>query len=89
MYQLQVRLCKLQDWVKEKGLRVLILFEGRDVAGKGGTHWRALRGSLAFAAARGINRRRLHGVGELTKGTYRLTLVAAGGSSRSLEVHVR
>jgi hypothetical protein len=59
------------------------------VAGKGGAHWRALRGSLAFAAARGINRRRLHGVGELTKGTYRLTLVAAGGSSRSLEVHVR
>ncbi len=35
--KLQVRLCKLQDWVKEKGLRVVIIFEGRDAAGKGGT----------------------------------------------------
>jgi polyphosphate kinase len=37
LHKLQVRLCKLQDWVKEKGLRVVILFEGRDAAGKGGT----------------------------------------------------
>ncbi len=37
MGKLQVRLCKLQEWVKEKGLRVIILFEGRDAAGKGGT----------------------------------------------------
>ena len=35
--KLQVRLCDLQRWVKEKGLRVVILFEGRDGAGKGGT----------------------------------------------------
>jgi polyphosphate kinase len=35
--KLQVRLCMLQDWVKEKGLRVVIVFEGRDAAGKGGT----------------------------------------------------
>ena len=35
--KLQVRLCYLQDWVKEKGLRVVIVFEGRDGAGKGGT----------------------------------------------------
>ncbi len=34
---LQVRLCHLQEWVKEKGLRVVIVFEGRDGAGKGGT----------------------------------------------------
>jgi len=34
---LQVELCKLQDWVKEKGLRVVVVFEGRDAAGKGGT----------------------------------------------------
>jgi polyphosphate kinase 2 len=34
---LQVELCKLQDWVKLKGLRVIVLFEGRDGAGKGGT----------------------------------------------------
>ena len=35
--KLQVRLCHLQRWVKENGLRVVILFEGRDGAGKGGT----------------------------------------------------
>ena len=35
--KLQVRLCHLQEWVKEKGLRVVIVFEGRDGAGKGGT----------------------------------------------------
>ena len=27
---LQVELCALQDWVKEKGLRVIVIFEGRD-----------------------------------------------------------
>jgi len=37
MSRLQSRLCILQDWVKEKGLRVIIIFEGRDAAGKGGT----------------------------------------------------
>jgi polyphosphate kinase 2 len=37
LHKLQVRLCKLQQWVKEKGLRVIIAFEGRDAAGKGGT----------------------------------------------------
>lgn len=35
--RLQVRLCHLQRWVTEKGLRVVIVFEGRDGAGKGGT----------------------------------------------------
>jgi polyphosphate kinase 2 len=35
--RLQVELCKLQDWVKYKGLRVMVVFEGRDAAGKGGT----------------------------------------------------
>jgi polyphosphate kinase 2 (PPK2 family) len=34
--KLQVELCELQFWVKEKGLRVVVLFEGRDAAGKGG-----------------------------------------------------
>jgi polyphosphate kinase len=34
---LQVKLCHLQAWVKQKGLRVIIVFEGRDAAGKGGT----------------------------------------------------
>jgi polyphosphate kinase 2 len=35
--KLQVQLCHLQRWVKEKGLRVVVVFEGRDGAGKGGT----------------------------------------------------
>ena len=35
--ELQTQLCHLQDWVKEKGRRVIIIFEGRDAAGKGGT----------------------------------------------------
>ena len=35
--KLQARLCLLQDWVRAKGLRVIIVFEGRDGAGKGGT----------------------------------------------------
>ena len=35
--KLQVELCALQDWVKQKGLRVVVIFEGRDAAGKGGT----------------------------------------------------
>jgi polyphosphate kinase 2 len=33
---LQVELCALQDWVKDQGLRVIVVFEGRDAAGKGG-----------------------------------------------------
>ena len=35
--QLQAELCRLQDWVKHAGLRVIVVFEGRDAAGKGGT----------------------------------------------------
>jgi len=34
---LQVELVKLQEWIREKGLKVVIIFEGRDAAGKGGT----------------------------------------------------
>src|SRR6516164_4772967 len=35
--KLQVELCHLQDWVKDKGARTIVVFEGRDAAGKGGT----------------------------------------------------
>src|SRR5688572_2762472 len=35
--KLQAELCKLQEWVKHKGLRIVVIFEGRDGAGKGGT----------------------------------------------------
>jgi polyphosphate kinase 2 len=37
LLQLQAELCQLQDWVKEAGERIIIVFEGRDAAGKGGT----------------------------------------------------
>src|SRR5215472_1139811 len=37
LLKLQAELCKLQEWVKYKGLKVVVLFEGRDGAGKGGT----------------------------------------------------
>jgi polyphosphate kinase 2 len=35
--KLQTELCRLQDWAVHKGLRVIVVFEGRDAAGKGGT----------------------------------------------------
>jgi polyphosphate kinase 2 len=35
--KLQDELCSLQDWVKETGERIMVVFEGRDAAGKGGT----------------------------------------------------
>jgi len=35
--RLQEKLCQLQEWVKENGSKVIIIFEGRDAAGKGGT----------------------------------------------------
>src|SRR5213595_411862 len=37
MRKLQGELCRLQDWVVHEGLRVIVVFEGRDAAGKGGT----------------------------------------------------
>ena len=37
MAKLQVELLKLQNWVKETGERIIVLFEGRDAAGKGGS----------------------------------------------------
>ena len=36
MDRLQVELVKLQDWVRHEGLKVVVIFEGRDAAGKGG-----------------------------------------------------
>ena len=36
LHKLQVELCRLQDWVKAAGARAIIVFEGRDAAGKGG-----------------------------------------------------
>ena len=42
LYKLQAELCVLQEWVVEKGLRVIVIFEGRDAAGKGGAIKRIL-----------------------------------------------
>jgi polyphosphate kinase 2 len=36
LQKLQIELCRLQEWVKQKGLRIIVVFEGRDGAGKGG-----------------------------------------------------
>lgn len=41
--KLQIELAKLQRWVKAKGLKVVVVFEGRDAAGKGGTITRITR----------------------------------------------
>jgi polyphosphate kinase 2 len=35
--RLHIELCALQEWVVQKGLRIVVVFEGRDAAGKGGT----------------------------------------------------
>jgi len=37
LHKLQVELCHLQQWVKQTGARAIVVFEGRDAAGKGGT----------------------------------------------------
>ena len=34
LLKLQIELCKLQEWVRHKGLRIIVIFEGRDAAGK-------------------------------------------------------
>lgn len=36
LYRLQLELIKLQEWIKTRGLKVVVIFEGRDAAGKGG-----------------------------------------------------
>ena len=36
LFELQLELVKLQEWIKHKGLKVVVVFEGRDAAGKGG-----------------------------------------------------
>ena len=36
LYRLQVEMIKLQEWIKQNGERVVVIFEGRDAAGKGG-----------------------------------------------------
>jgi len=45
MAKLQIELAKLQEWIKHKGLKLVILFEGRDAAGKGGAIKRVALGT--------------------------------------------
>ena len=58
-FPLQVELVKLQNWVKDAGERVIIIFEGRDAAGKGGTirrfmeHWNP-RGARVVASGEAL-----------------------------------
>jgi len=42
LFKLQIELVKLQDWVKQTGARIVVVFEGRDAAGKGGVIRRIL-----------------------------------------------
>jgi len=43
LYRLQIELVKLQEWIKQRKLKVVVLFEGRDAAGKGGVIKRILQ----------------------------------------------
>jgi len=49
--KLQEKLCKLQDWVRHNGMRVVVIFEGRDGAGKGGRSARSPSGSARGSSA--------------------------------------
>jgi polyphosphate kinase len=65
-YQLQVELLKLQAWVKETGQRVVILFEGRDAAGKGG----AIKRFMEHLNPRGARVVALEKPGEVERGQW-------------------
>jgi len=55
--KLQIELVKLQEWIRQKGLKVVVIFEGRDAAGKGGTIKRiteSLNPRYARVAALGV-----------------------------------
>jgi polyphosphate kinase 2 (PPK2 family) len=52
LFRLQGELVKLQDWVMHKNLKVVVLFEGRDAAGKGANRFHFLRLSQLLFTAR-------------------------------------
>jgi polyphosphate kinase 2 (PPK2 family) len=58
LVRLQFELIKLQEWVRIKGLRVVVLFEGRDAAGKGGVIKRIPRRSIRESVGSSRWRRR-------------------------------
>jgi len=65
-YRLQVELLKLQSWVKRTGQKVVILFEGRDAAGKGGT----IKRFMEHLNPRGANVVALEKPSELERGQW-------------------
>lgn len=65
--RLQVELVKLQEWIRHEGLRVVVLFEGRDAAGKGGAIKRITeslnpRACRIAALATPTEREKTHGI---------------------------
>ena len=78
-YRLQVELLKLQAWVKETGARVIVLFEGRDAAGKGG----AIKRFMEHLNPRGARVVALEKPSELERGQWYfqryVTHLPAGG----------
>ena len=48
--KLEIELVKLQGWIKNKGLKVAVIFEGRDSAGKGGSIKRITRPAQGYDA---------------------------------------
>ena len=58
--RLQLELVKLQMWIKHKGLKIVVIFEGRDAAGKGGTIKRiteSLNPRICRVVALGVDRK--------------------------------
>lgn len=69
-YQLQVELLKLQAWVKNTGARVIIVYEGRDAAGKGGTIKRIMehlnpRGARVVALEKPTEEEEVNGISKI------------------------
>ena len=79
-YHLQVELLKLQSWVRETGQKVVIVFEGRDAAGRGSAQWREgnLRGVSCSAA-----RQCVHRVAPRTQKSPSHGVTAGSGTSRA------
>ena len=84
--RLQVELVKLQEWVRHKGLRVVVLFLGRDAAGKGGTIKRiteSLNPRVCHVVALGTPTERQKKRSGIFSATSRIFLIAATRPLRS------
>ena len=80
--RLQVELARMQYWLREEGLRVVVVFEGRDAAGKGGTIKRIMEPLNPRDAASPRSRRRPSA--SATQWYFqRYVAASAGGRARS------